>query len=73
MLLEQFPPVQRRRFRIVAGFAVLICGVILSLPLVPGPGIPLILVGLALLSGHYVWARRILDWAKQKLRHIQGG
>lgn len=56
----------KKPLRIVAGFAVLIAGVILALPLVPGPGFALILLGLVLLAEHYVWPRKIIDWLKRK-------
>ncbi len=52
--------------RIGAGFFLVGVGFILALPLVPGPGIPLILLGLALLAEHYVWPRKIIDWLKQR-------
>ena len=41
-------------------------GGLLALPLVPGPGIPLMVLGLVMLSDHFEWARRSLDWAKRK-------
>ena len=41
-------------------------GLILSIPLVPGPGIVVVILGLLLLSEHFYWARRLLDWAKRK-------
>ena len=44
----------------VAGFAVIGAGIVLSLPLVPGPGIPLIAVGLAMLALEFDWAERLL-------------
>ena len=44
-----------------AGFAVVAAGVVLSLPLVPGPGIPLIVVGLAMLALEFDWAERLLE------------
>jgi uncharacterized protein (TIGR02611 family) len=62
-----------RHVKILSGFLILIAGIILALPLVPGPGIVLILLGLALLSDHFVWAKRILNWAKQKWQHIHPG
>lgn len=49
------------------GFAVLVIGVILSIPGVPGPGLPLILLGLWVLSDHFTWARKGLEWIKSKL------
>ena len=48
----------------VAGFAVLLAGV--ALLVLPGPGWLLIFVGLGILSTEYMWARRLLDTAKQK-------
>ncbi len=44
----------------IAGFGLIIAGIILS-P-VPGPGgIPLIVIGLAILAQNYEWAQKILD------------
>jgi hypothetical protein len=61
----------RRHLRVWCGFLALISGIILALPLVPGPGIPLILLGLVLLSDHFVWAKRVLNWAKQKWQQMR--
>jgi hypothetical protein len=52
--------------RLLAGLVFLVEGVILALPLVPGPGIPLILLGLMFLSDHFAWAKRTLEWARRK-------
>jgi hypothetical protein len=49
----------------VAGFAVVIVGLIL-VPL-PGPGWLIVFGGLAILATEYVWARRLLNFAKQKV------
>jgi hypothetical protein len=38
----------------------------MALPGVPGPGIAVMILGLAILSDHFHWARRLLDWAKRK-------
>lgn len=59
-------PLWRRYLRIAAGFAILLVGIVLALPLVPGPGIPLILLGLLLLSDHFTWAGWLLAWAKNR-------
>lgn len=59
------PPALLKHLRLFAGLVFLVLGVILALPLVPGPGIPLILLGLLLLSDHFVWAKRTLEWAKR--------
>jgi hypothetical protein len=64
--------VMRRHLRTCAGFLALLAGVILALPLVPGPGIPLILLGLVLLSDRFTWAKRCLGWAKRKWRRLRG-
>ena len=61
----------RKHLRICVGFLALAAGFILALPLVPGPGIPLILVGLVLLSDHFPWAKRVLDWAKRRWRQLR--
>jgi hypothetical protein len=61
----------RKHLRICAGFLTLLAGFILALPFVPGPGIPLILVGLVLLSDHFPWAKRSLDWPKRKWQHLR--
>jgi Putative transmembrane protein (PGPGW) len=42
---------------VLAGFAMLV---------LPGPGILVIIAGLAILATEYVWAQRALNFAKQK-------
>ena len=61
----------KKGFRLASGFGLLIVGAVLALPGVPGPGIPLILLGLWILSGHFVWARKTLDWARQKFARAE--
>jgi hypothetical protein len=53
--------------RIGAGFLLLIVGVVLSLPGVPGPGILIVLLGLALLSRHFAWAESAIQWIKRNV------
>lgn len=48
----------------IVGTAVLIAGFILSLPLVPGPGILVMVAGLAILSTEFAWAERWRDRIK---------
>jgi hypothetical protein len=62
----------RKALRLSAGFALLIVGGILALPGVPGPGIPLILLGLVLLSDHFAWANRTLAWTREKFARLRG-
>ncbi len=61
----------RTTARVVLGFFLLIAGLILSIPGVPGPGIAVILLGLIVLAEHFHWARRILDWTKQKFARLR--
>ena len=45
--------------RVPLGLVLVAVGGVLSLPLVPGPGIPIMLVGFALLSKRFACARKI--------------
>ena len=49
----------------IAGFTVVIVGLIL-VPL-PGPGWLIVFAGLAILATEYVWAQRLLNYAKTKV------
>lgn len=49
----------------VAGFTVVIAGLVL-VPL-PGPGWLIVFAGLAILATEYVWAQRLLRFAKDKV------
>jgi uncharacterized protein (TIGR02611 family) len=53
----------------VAGGALIIGGV--ALMVLPGPGILLVVAGLAVLATEYVWARRVLGRAKKEAEHAQ--
>jgi uncharacterized protein (TIGR02611 family) len=48
----------------IAGVAVILLGV--AMLVLPGPGIIVIVAGLAILATEYIWARRLLETAKQK-------
>ncbi len=50
----------------VAGFAMVVAGLLLSLPLVPGPGLLLVIAGLALLATEFSWAERWLHTARTR-------
>jgi uncharacterized protein (TIGR02611 family) len=56
----------RKGLRIFSGFFLLVAGAIMAIPGVPGPGIAVMILGLIILSDHFEWARRLLDWAKRK-------
>ena len=57
--------------KIAGGFALLIVGGVLAVPGVPGPGIPLILLGLVLLRERFSWAGRALEWVKAKIPRLR--
>lgn len=57
----------RRILRVGLGFFLVIAGLVLALPGVPGPGLLVALGGLVLLSEHFNWARRLLAWARRKV------
>jgi hypothetical protein len=48
----------------VAGFVVVIAGA--AMLVLPGPGVLVIIAGLAILATEYVWAQRLLKLAKEK-------
>jgi tellurite resistance protein TerC len=54
----------RRIFRIVAGFTLLLAGIVMIVT--PGPGWLVILLGLGLLAAEFVWARRLMDRIKRE-------
>jgi uncharacterized protein (TIGR02611 family) len=54
----------RRIFRVVAGFTLLLVGVVMLVT--PGPGWLVILLGLGLLAAEFVWARRLMDRIKRE-------
>lgn len=54
----------RRIFRTVAGFTLLLVGVVMIIT--PGPGWLVIFLGLGLLAAEFVWARRLMDRIKHE-------
>lgn len=54
----------RRFFRILAGFTLLLIGVVMLVT--PGPGWLAIFLGLTLLAAEFVWARRLMDRMKHE-------
>jgi hypothetical protein len=49
---------------ILAGFALLLGGI--AMLVLPGPGLLVIIAGLALLAREFVWAERVLEQAKRR-------
>ena len=54
----------RRVFLVIAGFTLLLAGVVMLVT--PGPGLLVIFLGLGLLGAEFVWARRLMDRIKRE-------
>jgi uncharacterized protein (TIGR02611 family) len=54
----------RRFFKILGGFTLLLVGVIMIFT--PGPGWPVIFLGLTLLAAEFVWAKKLMDRMKHE-------
>lgn len=59
----------RRIFLILVGFTLLLLGMIMIFT--PGPGTPVILMGLGLLAVEFVWARRIMERVKRESARLK--
>lgn len=55
-----------RLVRMTLGLALLIAGVFLSLPGIPGPGIVLVVLSLGILSADFIWAKKLHG----RLKHL---
>ncbi|HYU57809.1 MAG TPA: PGPGW domain-containing protein [Actinomycetota bacterium] len=59
-----------RRVAVTAvGFALVAAG--LAMLVLPGPGILVVIAGLAVLASEYAWARSLLDRAKEQARRAR--
>jgi uncharacterized protein (TIGR02611 family) len=61
-----------RLYRIVfavAGFTVVLAG--LAMLVLPGPGIPVLVLGLALLALEFAWAERMLERAIDRMERVK--
>jgi len=61
----------RRIVKAILGFLLILVGLLLAIPGIPGPGLALVALGLLLLSDQFPWARRILEWVRQKFRAVR--
>jgi len=59
-----------RLCRITCGFVLLVAGVLLSLPGIPGPGVVLIVVSFGILSRDFHWAGKVNAYLKQKWHDV---
>jgi uncharacterized protein (TIGR02611 family) len=61
-----------RASRIALGAVLVVVGVVLALPLVPGPGLVLVFIGLTVLGNEFEWARRWRDRLRQAFHRATG-
>lgn len=54
---------------IVIGFTILLIGIVMIV--LPGPAILIIPVGLAILAGEFVWAKKLLDKVKSGVQDVK--
>jgi hypothetical protein len=59
----------KRLIKIVIGFTILLGGFIMLF--IPGPGIPTIVGGLAILATEFVWAKRLMNRFKDGANHLK--
>ena len=55
----------------IAGFSVLLVGLVLVFVPVPGTSIIVIPLGLAILAKEFVWAKRTLAWLRQSAQAVR--
>jgi uncharacterized membrane protein HdeD (DUF308 family) len=61
-----------RASRIAGGIALVLVGVVLALPGVPGPGLLCVFGGLTVLGGEFEWARRLRDRMHRAFQRATG-
>jgi len=60
----------RRVLVAVAGFGLLLVGLLLSIPGVPGPGLLIAFVGLVVLAKEFHWARRLIESLRRRFPRV---
>lgn len=63
-------PWLRKAIVAVVGFTVVLIGVVMIVT--PGPAIVVIPLGLAILATEFVWAQRLLKWAREMVKKKLG-
>ncbi|HYY06223.1 MAG TPA: PGPGW domain-containing protein [Candidatus Limnocylindria bacterium] len=61
-----------RASRVVLGLALVVAGLVLAFPGIPGPGLLVIFVGLTVLGSEFEWARRLRDRMHGMFRRATG-
>ena len=62
---------QQARRIVAIGFGIAVLSVGLAMLVLPGPGMLTVVVGLAILSSHFVWARRFLSHVRSGAQEVQ--
>ena len=66
----------KRIVRIIGGIVVVLAGLILAIPGVPGPGLLVVFIGLSILAVDFVWAHRVKtkieDQTSKVMRKVRG-
>ena len=66
--LAPFPPMVRRILIVLIGSTVVVVGILLLV--LPGPGILVIVVGLAILATEFAWAEALLAAARERAARV---
>ena len=61
-----------RAGRVIVGLILMLGGAVLTVPGIPGPGLLLVVGGLALLGREFHWARRANEWLLERTKRIFG-
>src|SRR5207244_847756 len=61
-----------RASRVLVGVVLVLVGIVLALPLVPGPGLLFVFAGLTVLGGEFEWARRLSDRMRRTFHRATG-
>ena len=59
----------RRGGVFLVGTALLVAGA--AMLVLPGPGIAVMLLGLVVLSAEFLWAKRVLAWARERFSDLR--
>jgi uncharacterized protein (TIGR02611 family) len=68
-LLQVLTRAVRRGGVFLVGMTLLVAGA--AMLVLPGPGIAVILLGLVVLSAEFLWARRVLAWARERFSDLR--
>ncbi len=63
----------KRVGRVLVGLVLILVGIVLAIPGVPGPGVLVIFGGLTVLSVEFHWARRLRDGMRHAFQRVIGG